>query len=114
MQQCDMVLYDRLVQPAIMDLARRDAKKIYVGKERDNHVVRQHEINNFVEYAKKGNKVLRLKEETLSFLEEAEKKSIHWLIIRSPFRLYGHHKGKYCSAYSGIPYHRGSCPVMYF
>ena len=60
MQQCDVVLYDRLVQPAIMDLVRRDAKKIYVGKERDNHVVRQHEINNLlVEYAKKGNKVLR-------------------------------------------------------
>ena len=36
--------------------------KIYVGKERDNHVVRQEEINNLlVKYAKEGKKVLRLK-----------------------------------------------------
>ena len=62
MQQADIALYDRLVHPAIVDLIRRDATKIYVGKERDNHVVRQEEINDLlVKYAKEGKKVLRLK-----------------------------------------------------
>ena len=62
MQQADIALYDRLVHPSIVDLIRRDATKIYVGKERDNHVVRQEEINEFlVKYAKEGKKVLRLK-----------------------------------------------------
>ena len=55
MQQADVALYDRLVHPSIVDLIRRDATKIYVGKERDNHVVRQEEINNLlVKYAKEG------------------------------------------------------------
>jgi len=62
MQQADIALYDRLVHPSIVDLIRRDATKIYVGKERDNHVVRQEEINELlVKYAKEGKKVLRLK-----------------------------------------------------
>ena len=62
MQQADIALYDRLVHPSIVDLIRRDAQKIYVGKERDNHVVRQEEINDLlVKYAKEGKKVLRLK-----------------------------------------------------
>ena len=62
MQQADRALYDRLVHPSIVDLIRRDATKIYVGKERDNHVVRQEEINELlVKYAKEGKKVLRLK-----------------------------------------------------
>ena len=62
MQQADIALYDRLVHPSIVDLIRRDATKIYVGKERDNHVVRQEEINQLlVNYAKEGKKVLRLK-----------------------------------------------------
>ena len=62
MQQADIALYDRLVHPSIVDLIRRDATKIYVGKERDNHVVRQEEINELlVKHAKEGKKVLRLK-----------------------------------------------------
>tara|TARA_B100000242_G_C43045828_1_gene488129 strand:- start:1389 stop:2792 length:1404 start_codon:yes stop_codon:yes gene_type:complete len=62
MQQADIALYDRLVHPSIVDLIRRDATKIYVGKERDNHVVRQEEINKLlIKYAKEGKKVLRLK-----------------------------------------------------
>ena len=62
MQQADIALYDRLVHPSIIDLIRRDAKKIYVGKQRDIHTVRQEEINELlVKYAKEGNRVLRLK-----------------------------------------------------
>ena len=62
MQHADIALYDRLVHPSIIDLIRRDARKIYVGKQRDIHSVRQEEINELlVKYAKEGNRVLRLK-----------------------------------------------------
>lgn len=39
MQQADVVIYDRLVSAPILELCRRDATKIYVGKARSNHSV---------------------------------------------------------------------------
>jgi uroporphyrin-III C-methyltransferase/precorrin-2 dehydrogenase/sirohydrochlorin ferrochelatase len=62
MQQADVVIYDRLVSPPILDLCRRDAEKIYVGKARSNHSVPQDGINALlVEYAAQGKRVCRLK-----------------------------------------------------
>src|SRR5690606_10047873 len=60
MQQADVVIYDRLVSPPILDLCRRDAEKIYVGKARSNHSVPQDGINALlVEYAAQGKRVCR-------------------------------------------------------
>lgn len=62
MQQADVVLYDRLVSPQILDLVRREAEQIYVGKKRAFHAVRQEDINQqLIELAKQGKRVLRLK-----------------------------------------------------
>jgi uroporphyrin-III C-methyltransferase/precorrin-2 dehydrogenase/sirohydrochlorin ferrochelatase len=62
MQQADVVVYDRLVSPPILDMCRRDADRLYVGKERDNHAVPQDEINMvLVRLAQEGKRVLRLK-----------------------------------------------------
>lgn len=62
MQQADVVIYDRLVSEPIMDLCRRDAEKIYVGKARSNHAVPQEGINALlVKYASQGKRVCRLK-----------------------------------------------------
>lgn len=62
MQQCDVVVYDKLVSTPVMELVRRDAEKVYVGKERDQHTLPQEEINQLlVRLAKEGKRVLRLK-----------------------------------------------------
>ncbi|WP_159714665.1 siroheme synthase CysG [Blochmannia endosymbiont of Camponotus nipponensis] len=62
MQQADVILYDYLVNSEILDLARKDANKICVGKRVGDHSMSQKELNQFiVRLAQKGNKVVRLK-----------------------------------------------------
>ena len=62
MQQCDVCVYDKLVSKEVMELVRRDAELIYVGKARDRHTLPQEEINQLlVRLAKDGKRVLRLK-----------------------------------------------------
>jgi len=62
LQRADVILYDRLVGDAILPLARRGAKRIYVGKERSNHSLPQAEINEMmVTLARAGKRVVRLK-----------------------------------------------------
>ena len=62
MQRADIVLYDRLVGDGILNLVRRDAERVYVGKQAKDHSVPQEDISKWlVEYARKGKRVLRLK-----------------------------------------------------
>lgn len=62
MQQADVVVYDHLVADAVLNMCRRDAERVYVGKERANHTMPQEDINlMLVRYAQKGKRVLRLK-----------------------------------------------------
>jgi uroporphyrin-III C-methyltransferase / precorrin-2 dehydrogenase / sirohydrochlorin ferrochelatase len=62
MQQCDVCVYDKLVSKEVMELVRRDAELIYVGKSRDQHTLPQEEINALLaRLALEGKRVLRLK-----------------------------------------------------
>jgi uroporphyrinogen III methyltransferase/synthase len=60
--RADVVVYDRLVHPAILKHARADAEMIYVGKASSQHTMKQEDINRLlVEKAKEGKTVARLK-----------------------------------------------------
>ncbi|MFN3229201.1 MAG: siroheme synthase CysG [Asticcacaulis sp.] len=62
LSSADVLIYDRLVSPAILDLVRRDARRLYVGKARSHHSVPQDQIHALmVEEARKGQRVVRLK-----------------------------------------------------
>jgi uroporphyrin-III C-methyltransferase/precorrin-2 dehydrogenase/sirohydrochlorin ferrochelatase len=60
--EADVIVHDRLVSAEVLDMARRDAERFYVGKARANHCVKQEEINALlVRLARAGRKVVRLK-----------------------------------------------------
>ena len=62
MQRADVVLYDRLIGDGIINLVRRDAERIYVGKLPQQHTMEQGDISDLmVKLAKEGKRVLRLK-----------------------------------------------------
>ncbi len=62
MQKADVVVYDALVSKTIVDMTRRDAERIYVGKKRNDHTLPQEEINLLlVRLAQEGKRVVRLK-----------------------------------------------------
>jgi uroporphyrin-III C-methyltransferase/precorrin-2 dehydrogenase/sirohydrochlorin ferrochelatase len=62
LQDADVIIYDRLVDPRILDMARRDADRLYVGKARAKHSVPQDQINAMmIAEARAGRRVVRLK-----------------------------------------------------
>jgi uroporphyrin-III C-methyltransferase/precorrin-2 dehydrogenase/sirohydrochlorin ferrochelatase len=62
LQEAEVVVYDRLISPAVLDYARRDARLIYVGKANSDHSVPQQEIESLmIREAQKGFRVIRLK-----------------------------------------------------
>ena len=105
LQDADVILHDRLVSAEVLDMARRDAQRISVGKSPGEPGTRQQDINRLlIDYARQGKRVVRLKGgdpfifgrggEELEALAEAR---IHFSVIPGITAATG------CAAYAGIP-----------
>jgi len=105
LQDADVILHDRLVPPGVLDMARRDARRICVGKAAGSIGRTQAEINALlIEHASRGMRVVRLKGgDPFIFgrggeeLEALQKAQIRFSVIPGITAAAG------CAAYAGIP-----------
>lgn len=105
MQQADVVLYDQLVSEDVLEMCRRDADYIYVGKKRDQHTLPQADINQLlVDYAKAGHRVVRLKGGDPFIFGRGGEELEHLKAAGITFQVVpGITAANACASYAGIP-----------
>ena len=88
LQNCDIVLYDHLVSDLILDYSRKDATKIYVGKQAGDHHCDQGSINQLMaQYAGQGLQVARLKGGDPAIFSRGGEESAFLRAHKIPFKI---------------------------
>ena len=108
--RADVVLYDRLVSDEILDMARKDAQMISVGKTANRVTISQHEINELMlAHVRDGRRVCRLKGGDPFVFGRGGEEAQALAGAGLPFQVVpGISSGLGCAAYAGIPLtHRG-------
>lgn len=128
LRQADVVLYDRLIAPELLEEARERARLVFVGKGPECHTIPQHEINRLlVSYAQQGNIVARLKggdpfvfgrggEEALALVEAGIPFEIvpgisSAIAVPASAGIPVTHRGK-ASAFTVVTGHKGQAPEL--
>jgi uroporphyrinogen III methyltransferase/synthase len=103
--KADVVVYDYLANEALLDFARKDAERLYVGKKGGDHTLSQDGINALiVSKAKEGKTVARLKGGDPYMFGRGGEEAEELLAAGIPFEVVpGVTSGIAGPAYAGIP-----------
>jgi uroporphyrin-III C-methyltransferase len=105
LRQADVVIYDRLISPSLLDEVPMQAERVFVGKEAGCHFIKQEEINALlIQHARQGRTVVRLKGGDPFIFGRGGEETLALAEVSIPFEVVpGVSSAMAVPAYAGIP-----------